>query len=67
MDTTTLIIGVITGAIGSGYFIYGKKQSEFVPLMAGLGLCFIPYIVGNIPLLIILCLALVVLPFVLKN
>ena len=31
MTGTTLAIGILTGAIGTGYFMYGKRQTKFVP------------------------------------
>ena len=43
MDTATLVWGMLFGAIGMGYFIYGKKQSALLPLLCGLGLMIFPY------------------------
>lgn len=32
ISTSTLILGVIFGAIGLGFFVYGKKQKAIIPL-----------------------------------
>jgi hypothetical protein len=64
MDSATLIIGVLAGAVGMGYFIYGKKQAKAVPLLCGLGLCVIPYFINNVILLIVTCLAMIIAPFI---
>jgi hypothetical protein len=65
MSPTTLFIAVLAGAIGVGYFVYGKKQSRMVPMLAGAALCVIPYFIGSIVALLLTCLALLVSPFVL--
>ena len=66
MESTRLIVGIITGAIGAGYFIYGKRQSRAIPMLSGAGLCAIPYFVDNIAILLLACVALIVAPFVIK-
>lgn len=67
MDSATLLIGVLAGAVGVGYFIYGKKQAKTVPFLCGLGLCVIPYFINNVTILIIACLAMTVAPFVIRS
>jgi hypothetical protein len=63
MSTTTLVIGILTGAIGMGYFIYGKRQTKFAPLLAGMTLCVYPYFVDSVVWLIVIGAALMVVPF----
>jgi len=63
MNTTTLFIGVITGAIGSGYFIYGKRQQRAVPMLSGAILCFYPYFTDNIWILFIIGVIFMASPF----
>ena len=60
----SLIVGVIAGAIGMGYFIYGKRQIRIVPMVAGALLCVYPYFVDNLLWLSLIGLVLVVAPFV---
>ena len=43
-----LFIGLITGVIGMAYFVYGKKQSKPVPLVAGLVLMVYPYCIDSL-------------------
>lgn len=54
------VIGSIAGAIGVGYFVYGKKHARTVPMVCGALLMVYPYLVGNIWLTlgigIVLCL-----------
>lgn len=59
----SLIVGVIAGAIGVGYFIYGKRQARFTPLLAGILLCVYPYFTDSLLWLTVIGLALVVAPF----
>jgi len=33
---TTLMLSILFGSIGAGYFIYGKKQQQCVPLLTGI-------------------------------
>ena len=63
MNATSLAIGMLTGAIGVGYFIYGKRQAKFVPLIAGMLLCVYPYFVDSVTWLVILGVALLAAPF----
>ena len=45
---TTLMVSVLFSSIGAGYFLYGKKQQQFVPLLTGLALCVYPYFMSNV-------------------
>ncbi|MEI6513067.1 MAG: hypothetical protein WCO51_07300 [bacterium] len=62
-----LLIGLITGSIGTGYFIYGKKQSQLMPMLAGGGLCIVPCMIGNPVLLILASIVLCALPFIIRS
>lgn len=42
-----LVWGMLFGAIGMGYFIYGKRQSALLPLVCGVGLMVFPYFVSG--------------------
>jgi len=59
----SLIVGIIAGAIGVGYFIYGKRQARFAPLLAGMLLCIYPYFTDSLLWLSVIGVALVVAPF----
>lgn len=66
MDTTQLLFGVLWGAVGLGYFVYGKRQQSPVPLLCGLGLMAFPYFVENWILQLSLGLLLTILPFLVR-
>lgn len=65
MSMTTIIISLVAGLIGSGYFMYGKKSQNFMMVFSGIALCVVPYFIGNTLLLIAACLAMTAAPFVL--
>ena len=64
MNPTSVIIGIFTGAIGVGYFMYGKRQTKFVPLLAGMALCVYPYFVDSALWLVVIGAVLLAAPFV---
>jgi hypothetical protein len=43
----SLLIGIVTGAFGIAYMAYGRRQTKFVPMIAGLLLCAYPYFVDG--------------------
>ncbi len=62
-STSTLLWGVIFGAIGMGFFVYGKKQKAVVPLAVGVALFIVPYVMPNVYLLAAAGVVLVILPY----
>ena len=48
-----------------GYLLYGKRQTKFVPVIAGILLCVYPYFVDGVFWLGVVGAVLVVAPFVL--
>jgi len=58
-----LFWGIMFGAIGSGYFIYGKKQQKMVPLAIGILLCVFPYFIANTYLMLFVGFILTVIPY----
>jgi hypothetical protein len=64
MTPATLAIGILAGAIGVGYFMYGKRQTKFVPLLCGMALCVYPYFVDSVAWLVVIGAALMAAPFV---
>lgn len=63
MDTSSLLLSLIFGAIGTGFFIYGKKQQAFVPLLCGLALMIFPYFVSNVFVIVIVGVVLMAIPY----
>jgi hypothetical protein len=64
--TTTLMLGVLFGAVGMGYIVYGRKQRQGVALLSGIGLCVLPYVIPGAILLAIVGVVLMALPFWLR-
>jgi hypothetical protein len=60
---TTIVVGIITGAFGVGYIMYGRRQTKFVPLIAGLFLCAYPYFIDSLAWICIVGAALLAAPF----
>jgi hypothetical protein len=59
LDTNFLLASLLWGTIGSGYFIYGKKQGAGVPLAGGLALIGISYFIGSAVILSLVSIALI--------
>jgi hypothetical protein len=66
MDMTGITISLLFGAVGMGFMMYGKKMAAFVPIGAGLGLMLVPYFISNLIALVIVGLALMAVPFVVR-
>ena len=62
-DASMLLWGVVFGSIGLGFFIYGRRQQAVVPLVAGIALCVVPYMIANVYLLVLAGIVLVALPY----
>jgi hypothetical protein len=67
MDTTTLMLGLLFGSIGMGYFMFGKKQGRMIPLGAGVGLMAIPMFLTNPIACSVVCVGMMVLPWVVRD
>lgn len=63
MNTPSLFIGMIAGALGTGYFIYGKRQAHPTALFCGLGLMLYPFFFTNLWALLFVGVALCLIPF----
>jgi hypothetical protein len=62
-STAELLWGLLFGAIGFGFFLYGKKQKAVVPLIAGIALCVVPYFTVNVYILVTVGVVLMAIPF----
>ncbi len=67
LSGTSLFIWLVVGLIGTGYFIYGKKQQRYVPLFAGIGLGIYPLFVTTFWPQLLVGIALIVAPFVIRE
>ena len=65
-DTSFLLIGIIFSSIWMWYFIYWKKQSRIIPLLSGIILMSYPYFITNHTYMVIIWVALILLPMIIK-
>lgn len=66
MSTSLLVLGVIFGSVGLGYFLYGKKQRAVVPLVSGLALMVVPYFVSNTVGLVVVGVVISAIPYFIR-
>jgi hypothetical protein len=59
----SMMLAMVWGAIGTGYFIYGKKQARAAFLICGIALCVFPMLISDILPSIILGLIFSIAPF----
>ena len=53
-DPDTFLWGLIFGAIGCGYVLYGKNAGKFFIAMLGIALCLFPYFISDtIPMILV--------------
>jgi hypothetical protein len=58
-----LAITLVTSALGAGYFMYGKRQVKYVPILCGIALCTYSYFIDSIAWLLVIAAVLLALPF----
>lgn len=66
VDAATLWWGMLFGAIGLGFFIYGRKQRAIVPLVCGVALMVFPYFVSGIAWMLVVGVALMAIPYLVR-
>ena len=64
-DAKFLFASLIWGSVGLGYCIYGKKQREIVPLVGGIAMIAVSYLVASALLMSLISIALIVGVYVL--
>lgn len=62
-STAVLMSGMLFGATGLGFLLYGKNQKAIVPLIVGSALCIAPYFIANVYGLITVGAVLVAIPY----
>jgi len=60
----SLFVGVVAGAIGLAYFVYGRRQKKFVPVITGVLLSACPYFIDSLAWLCVVGALLMVAPVV---
>jgi hypothetical protein len=66
-DTKFLFASLLWGSIGVGYFIYGKKQRELMPMLGGVAMVAVSYFVGSALLMSLISIALMVAVYLLMK
>ena len=61
--TALLMWGMLFGAIGFGFFLYGRKQKSVVPLCVGIALCVFPYFIADVYVLVMIGVVLMAIPY----
>ena len=67
MNGTTLMLSMLFGTIGVGFVMYARKAGVILPAVAGLGLMVLPYFISNALLMSLVCVGLIVAPFVFRD
>ena len=62
-STSVLVWAMVFGAIGLGFFVYGKRQRAAVPFAVGVALFVFPYFVSNVYIMVAVGAVLVALPY----
>ena len=63
LSASSLLLGVLFGSIGLGFFVYGRKQHTIVPLFCGVALMVVPYVISSAWLLLAVGVVLVAIPY----
>ena len=63
LSASSLILGLLFGSVGLGFFIYGRRQRAIVPLLCGLALMVVPYFIPNAWLLSAVGFVLAAIPY----
>ena len=59
----SLVWGMLFGAIGMGYCLYGRQQRSLLPLFCGIGLIAFPYFVSSTWLIVLIGAVLMAIPW----
>jgi hypothetical protein len=66
MDMTPVMFALVFGLIGTGYFMFGKKEGRIVHMGSGLALMVLPGFLPGVAMVIV-SLILCAVPFVLRD
>lgn len=63
MSQSSLLWGLLFGSVGTGYFIYGRKQGRPMALLCGVALMVVPSLMPTAVLMVVSGIALSALPY----
>ncbi len=61
LDGNSLLASLLIGLVGTGFFIYGRRQGRFPQMLVGAVLVVYPYFVSSIALMAAIAVGLVVM------
>ena len=64
-DTKFLFASLLWGSIGVGYFIYGKRQQQLMPMLGGVAMIAVSYLVSSALLMSLISIGLMVAVYLL--
>jgi hypothetical protein len=64
-NTSFLFASLVWGSVGLGYFIYGKKQGSWSPMVGGVLMITASYFVSSALLMSLVCIGLMAVVYVL--
>jgi hypothetical protein len=63
----SIFFSILFGLIGTGYFMYGKKNQKYPAMFVGIALGVYPYFITNAFAVILIGIALMLLPAYMKD
>ncbi len=60
-----LFASLIWGSVGLGYFIYGKRQGSWIPMVGGVAMMALAYFISSALLMSLICIGFMVVTYVL--
>jgi hypothetical protein len=66
-NEASIVWSVVFGAIGVGFFMYGRRQRRVIPFVSGIGLMVVPYFVESATAMVAICVALMALPYFIRS
>ena len=63
-STNSLFASLVWGSVGFGYFVYGKKQRSWIPMVGGVLMMVLSYLVSSALLMSLICIGLMAAVYV---
>ena len=64
-NSNVLFASLFWGSVGAGYFIFGKKQRSWAPMVGGIVMIGVSYVVGSVSLMSLASIAIMAAVYVL--
>jgi len=67
MEGTSLLVwSMLFGAVGLGFFTYGRRQKAVIPFFTGISLFVFPYFISDVFLLVFIGIIVIALPYFIR-